>query len=419
MNFFQIVWRSLRQHALSSLAAVVSLALGVALLTAVVGLRLQTHEQFTRVGLGVDAVLAPKGSPLQITLNAIYHLEEMPGKIPWALLDELRREPAVAMVVPFCTGHSFAGVRVNAIDRSFLTDFEIEPGRLLSFDPALGGAGRPFASGPAKEAVAGWEAAQRLGITLGSSFNPVCGVNLGDPVHQNDHLTFVGILARTGTPHDRAIYIPLDTFYTLGGHGDAVARMATDYASREVSGALVRMRRIRQGVMHPGVRDLKFMLAQNPVAQLVVPAEVLPGLFNIIGWVDHVLVAIAIVVVLLASLFLVVSLLNALRERRRDHALLRCLGAGRRTILGLILAESTIISMTGGILGILLGQILLHRAAILIQAESGVMLPGFRPGLPDLVIFGALLVLGLLTGLWPAFRAYRAGVLEHLRPSTL
>ncbi len=64
--------------------------------------------------------------------------------------------------------------------------------------------------------------------TSGDTFCPVCGVHAGDPVHVNDHIRFVGIMAPTGTPHDRAIYIPLKTFYTLEGHGAAVAAMATD-----------------------------------------------------------------------------------------------------------------------------------------------------------------------------------------------
>ena len=83
MSFWHIVLKSLRQHGLSTGLAVVSIALGVALLVSVASLREQTHRNFTQEGLGVDAVLGPKGSPLQIVLNALYNMEEMPGKIPW------------------------------------------------------------------------------------------------------------------------------------------------------------------------------------------------------------------------------------------------------------------------------------------------------------------------------------------------
>ncbi len=416
MSFFSLVLKSLRQHAFSTLATIISIALGVCLMTAVVSLRNQTHQHFSRIGLGVDAVLGPKGSPLQIVLNAVYHLEEMPGKIPWKLLEELKKEDIVEAVIPFCTGHSYAGVRVNAIDPEFFENFEYLPGKRLSFDPATGGQGRTFAASNAREAVAGWDAARRLGIKTGDAFNPTCGVNAGDPIHRDDRYVFCGILSRTGTPHDRAIYIPLDCFFTLGGHDDAVAGMSTDLGNREVSGALVKIRRIRGGVLHPGIRDLRFMLAQNPSAQLVIPNDVLPQLFNIIGWIDSVLLGVAFLVVLISSMFLQVSLLNTLRERRRDYALLRCLGASRSWVFGLVLAESGLITSMGGLLGLILSRVLVYSGAILIQSETGVALDPWYLTDFDFCVIPLFIMAGLATGLIPAFQAYRLNVMHYLAP---
>ncbi len=419
MKLRELVWKSLRQHSLSSIAAIISLSLGIALMTAVLGLRTETQRQFTRVGLGIDAIAGPKGSALQVVLNAIYHLEEMPGRIPWSYIESIRKHPVVKSVVPFCTGHSFAGIRVNAMDGAFFQGFEIQPGRQLSFDPAEGGQGRAFASGPVHEAVIGWEAAKTLGVKVGDEFSPTCGVNQGERVHDDDHFTFVGILGRTGTPHDRAIYIPLESFFSLGGHSGEVSGMENDLDSRVVSGAFVKIRRIRGDVMHPGIQDLKFSLRDDPRGQLVIPNEVLPSLFRIIGWIDQVLLGIAGLVVGLASLFLFVSLLNALRERRRDYALLRCLGARRRVIFGLVLSESSIICSIGGILGIILGHFLMLVGAHYIKAESGVDLQSAGIGLPDFLTFAGVVSLGLLTGLIPAIQAYRQNVLENLAPTSL
>ncbi len=190
MNLLRIVLNSLRQHLFSSLLAVVSIALGVkTLLLAVTSLREQAHRQFTQVGLGVDAVLGPKGSPLQVVLNALYHLEEMPGRLPWTYYQAVRANPVVADGFAFITGHSFAGYRVNAVEKRFLTDFEYLPGRRFSVSPSDGGSGRLFAG--KDEAVAGAEVARALGLQIGQIFNPVCGVTAGDPVHVNDHIAFV------------------------------------------------------------------------------------------------------------------------------------------------------------------------------------------------------------------------------------
>lgn len=200
MSFWRIVIKSLRQHWLSTALAVVSIALGVALLVAVVSLREQAHRNFTQEGLGVDAVLGPKGSPLQIVLNALYHLEEMPGKIRWTYYEKVLADPVVESGIPFITGHSYAGFRVNAIDDQFFTEFEYLPGKHFSMRSEDGGQGRVFQN--SDEAVAGYEVARALHLSLGQVFNPTCGVNAGDPVHVNDFIKFVGIMAPTGRePH--------------------------------------------------------------------------------------------------------------------------------------------------------------------------------------------------------------------------
>jgi putative ABC transport system permease protein len=414
MNFWKIVTKSLRQHWLSTGLASFSIALGVALLVSVASLREQTHRNFTQEGLGVDAILGPKGSPLQITLNALYHLEEMPGKIKWTYYQKVLAQPIVESGIPFVTGHSYNGFRVNAIDEHFFTEFEYVPNSRFSFRPEDGGQGRPFSAND--EAVAGWEAARELHLSLGQKFNPVCGVNAGDPVHINDYIRFVGIMAPTGTPHDRAIYIPLISFYSLGGHGEDVKEMVTNEEHREISGAYLRIKRIRGGAIHPGIQDLKYDINQSSAAQLVIPNEVLPRLFNVIGWVDTVLLSIAVMVTLLAMLFLFVALISALRERKRDLALLRCLGATRRTVFGLIICESAFIAMLGAISGVVLSHGIVAVASHLIKVETGLRFSAGYVSQADLYVLPAALLLGILAGLLPAVQAYRLGVLSNLTP---
>jgi putative ABC transport system permease protein len=414
MSFWRIVLKSLKHHRFSNSLAAISIATGIALLVAVYSFKEQSHNTFTQVGLGVDAILGPKGSPLQIVLNALYHLEDMPGKIKWTYFKEVEKERIVAQAIPFVVGHSYGGFRVNAIDSRFLTEFEYLPGKTFSFSEEEGGQGRPFSK--SHEAVAGWEAAKQLNIKLGQTFNPVCGVQEGDPVHEKDKITFVGILTPTGTPHDRAIYIPLETFYGLEGHPLETAIMAEQEEYREISGAYIKIKRIRGGALHPGIQDLKFAINQSDRNQLVVPAEVMPRLHNIIGWIDRVLIAIAVILTVLSALFLFFSLLSALREMRRDLALFRALGATRKTVMGLVVAEALIISLVGGILGLTLGHWLIGMGAHFIKVETGV---GFTAGymsMIDWLVIPGTALLGLLGGLVPGIQAYRLGVLENLSP---
>jgi len=418
MSLWRMVLKSLRQHGLSTSFAIVNIGLGVALLLAVLSLREQAHANFTQTGVGVDAILGPKGSPLQVVLNGVYHLDEMPGTIKWKFYEKVASHPIVEQAIPFCTGHSYAGYRVNAIDSRFLTEFEYLPGKKFSFDPKDGGQGRAFVTGR-KEAVAGWAVAKALNLKLGQTFNPVCGVRAGDPVHVNDDIEFVGILAPTGTPHDRAIYIPLTTFYTLEGH-DRVAGMAVNEANREISGAYLKIKRVRGGAVHLGLQTLKFDINSctqpDELAQLVVPNEVLPRLFEIIGWVDGAFLAIAVLVTALGTMCLLVALVSALRERRRDIALMRTMGASRRTVFGLVLLESMFIALAGGLLGVVLGHGIVYQASGYIKAETGLGFSWLYASTADLALLPALVLIGFVAGLFPAGQAYRLGVLKNLRP---
>jgi putative ABC transport system permease protein len=223
-------------------------------------------------------------------------------------------------------------------------------------------------------------------------------------------------LAPTGTPHDRAIYIPLITFYGLSGHGAEVQDMAMDEEHREISGAYLKIKRIRGGVLHPGIQDLKYNVNQSSQAQLVIPNEVLPRLFSIIGWVDTVLVGIALLVTLLALLFLFVALVSALKERRRDLALLRCLGATRWTVFGLILCESEVMAALGAVLGAGIGHGIVAIASGYVRVETGLRFSMAYISQADLYILPVVMALALFAGLLPSIQAYRLGVLRNLMP---
>jgi putative ABC transport system permease protein len=411
MNLLAIAWTSLRRHRASSALAALALASGVALLLAVAALRQQAHERFTQAGLGVDAVLGPKGSPLQIVLNAVYHLDDMPGRVPWTTFQAVKTHPAVADGFALVTGHSYGGVRVNAVETRFLSEFHWKPAT-----PFALAAGR-LPTG-VREAVAGAEAAARLGIAPGFRFCPVCGVNPGDPVHDRDEITVTGVLAATGTPHDRVIYLRLEDFYTLGGHGSDTAAMADDPAHRDISGAYLVLTRIRGGGFHPGIQDLQYQLRQSPKAQLVLPAETMPRLFSVIGWVDRVLEAVAALVAVLGAAFLTLALLATLRERRRDLALLRALGAGRRTVGGLVLLQALVISIAGTLLGLVLAHGLLWYGCAVLTQETGLVFTPWCWSTTHTLVLALAPLLGLGAGLVPAIQAYRLPLLSTLSPHT-
>ncbi len=412
MKFWTLLLKSIRRRAAAAALVVLGCAVGVALLVAVGSLREQTADQFRVEGLGVDAILAPRGSALQIALSSLYHLDQPSGTLARTEVEALRRDPLTVAVLPFAAGHSYQGTWVMAVEPDFFS-LLAEAGPALRFDAPQGGSGRGFRGGA--EAVAGATAARRLRLSLGDRFAPSHGLNLADPVHDGDSFEVVGIASPTNTPFDDALYIPLVSFYALERAGEAEQEVSSATGERRVSGAMVKLRRIRGRALHPGIQQLRHAYLNHPTAQLVIPAEVMPELLRLVGSATRILDIVGAMVLVLGSGFLFAQLLTSLYYRRRELGLLRMLGAGRRYILGLVLAEAAWVGALSGLLGVLLGHALIALLEPWLLREAGLRASWLRWTLVDLLATPVAVLLAMAAGLLPAIRAYRLSVVENLR----
>src|SRR5579862_8161498 len=112
MRIWYIVWKSLRQHALSTCVTALCVALAAGLLMSVWSVEDQSQSAFTGVNAGFDAVLGARGSKLQLVLNAIFHLESSPGNLPWSDFLDIQKNPNVALAVPLAVGDNYRGYRL-------------------------------------------------------------------------------------------------------------------------------------------------------------------------------------------------------------------------------------------------------------------------------------------------------------------
>ena len=136
-----ILYRSLRQHALSTLVTAGSIALAVGLLMVVWMVKAQSQRAFVETSTGFDAVLVARGSRLQLVLNAIFHLEASPGNIAAADFEQIRRHPAVKAAIPLAVGDNYRGYRIVGTVESLFTQVEYARGRRYAVQPG----GRVFA----------------------------------------------------------------------------------------------------------------------------------------------------------------------------------------------------------------------------------------------------------------------------------
>jgi len=400
MMLWNLIYRSLRQHALSTLVTAGSIALASGLLLTVWVVKTQSQAVFAGTNSGFDAVLGARGSKLQLVLNAIFHLEASPGNITAADYEMIKRHPAVQAAIPIAVGDNFQGWRIVGTVEQLFTDIEYSRGRHY----AVGTGGRFFAIGKL-EAVVGSYAAKKLGWKTGATFKPYHGIAFDPNGEQHEELyTVVGVLEPTNTPVDRVIWIPLEGVQTMKGHNPL--------AATELSAVLIRLRAPTAGLM----LDMAINKQGNKLTFAYPIGTIVAELFNRISWLDQVLTLLAWLVAVIASGSVLVSIYNSMSARQRDIAILRALGARRRMIFGAVVGEAASIGVLGAAAGFAVFAVLGAVVASIIQGQTGVVLEPLKWN-PVFwwspAVFVGLCVIG---GLVPAFKAYRVPVAETIAP---
>jgi putative ABC transport system permease protein len=395
---WNLIYRSLRQHALSTLVTAGSIALAAGLLLTVWVVKTQSQAAFANTNSGFDAVLGARGSKLQLVLNAIFHLEASPGNLSAADVEAVRRHPAIKAAVPIAVGDNYYGWRIVGtapqlfeVEYAAGRKYELQAGGKL-FDPAQ------------REAVVGALAARKLGLKVGDTFQPFHGLAFDASAKHEETYTVAGLLAPTGTPADRVIWIPLAGVQTMAGHDP---RTATD-----VSAVLIQLRAPSAGVM----LDMMINKQGNKMTFAYPIGTIVADLFNKISWVDRVLTLVAWLVAVVAAGSVLVSIYNSMSARQRDIAILRALGARRRTVFGAVVGEAAAIGLLGAALGFAAFAALAFGVAAVIQTQTGVVLEPFKWN--PVFWWGPATLVGLAMfgGLVPAWKAYRVPVAETIAP---
>ncbi len=394
-----IVYRSLRQHALSTLITAGSIALACGLLMTVWVVKTQAQAAFVSTSTAFDAVLGARGSKLQLVLNGIFHLEASPGNLAASDYELIRKHPAVKTAIPIAVGDNLRGYRIVGTVPQLLTNVEYAPEKKYAVAPG----GKVFGEA-AREAVVGSFAAERLGLKVGSTFQPFHGLTFDEKALHEEVFTVTGILAPTNTPADKVIWVPIKGVQTMSGHDP---KAATD-----VSAVLIQLRAASAGVM----LDLMINKQGNRMTFAYPVGAIMADFFGKISWFDRVLALVAYLVALVAAGSVLASIYNSMSARQRDLAILRALGARRRTIFGAVVAEAAGIGALGAAVGFAIYFGLLTLVAGVIRAQTGVVLDVTESHAVLWICPLAMTALCALGGAVPAVKAYRTPVAETLAP---
>jgi putative ABC transport system permease protein len=398
MKTMALAWRYLWSRPLGAALNVLLLSLGLASITFLLLLSFQLDKAFDKDLAGIDAVVGAKGSPMQLILCGVFHIDVPPGNVPLEAVQALQANPLVASVLPLSLGDSFQGFRIVGSSHNYVSHYG-----------ATFAQGGPW-GGP-MEVVLGATVAKKLGLQIGNTFVGSHGLGAGGPMHKEDPYRVVGILKATGTVIDRLIVTDTaSTWKVHEDHGDkAVEDHAAEESAREVTLALVRYKTPLAAMSFPRwVNTTTAMQAASPALEIT-------RLLSMLGIGTEVLRAFAGVLLLTAGLSVFIALLNAVRERRADLALLRMLGAPPRKIAALLLGEALWLGLMSAVIGVAAGQALTLLIGWLLQLDNSLLIGAWDWPMELLWVPALACVVSLAAAVVPTVGAYRVSVLELLQ----
>ncbi|MEN3295064.1 MAG: putative transport system permease protein [Burkholderiales bacterium] len=400
INAFTLALKSLRHKALSTTLNLMLMAIGIAMMTFVLSASRQLEDSALRDAQGIDLVVGAKGSPLQLILSSVYHIDIPTGNIPLAAQAQLTQNRMVKKVIPLALGDSYKGFRIVGTNPDYIAHYggAISSGKL--FDAPL-------------QAVFGAQAAARTGVTIGAKFSGSHGLAQGGEDHADAPFTVVGILKPTGTVLDRLVLTPVESVWRVHEvmHGidvnDKEEKAAMD-EERELTALLVQYASPLAAITMP-----RFINSQGEL-QAAQPAFESAKLFRMLGVGVDVLRGIAALVLLSAAVSMFVALYNALEERKTDLAILRTLGAPPMKLLLLLLAEGLTLAMAGALLGWGLGHVAVEALGQVLSQDQNLSLSGWVVAPDEAWLALVALGVGLAAALVPALRAYRTDIAATL-----
>ena len=398
MKTLSLSWRYLWARPLAALLNVLLLGLGLASITFLLLVAHQVERAFDRDLAGIDVVVGAKGSPMQLILSGVLHLDVPPGNVPLAAVNALQKNPLVAEVIPISLGDNFQAYRIVGSSLAYPAHYGavLAQGRLWS---------APM------EVVLGATVARKLGLRLGDSFVGSHGLGAGGHAHGDSAYTVVGVLAANASVLDRLILT--DTASVWKMHEDYSAADDEDRKAmeeeREVTMALVRYKSPLAAMSFPR------WVNTSTEMQAAAPALEVTRLLHMLGLGTDVLRAFAGMLLLTAGLSVFIALWNAVRERRGDLALLRMLGAPPGRIAALLLTEALWLGLMAALLGLALGQCFVLALGWMLGLDQSLLLAGAL--WPAALLWVPALALGVSLGaaLLPALGAYRSDVLQLLQ----
>ncbi len=396
MNLLTLSLAYLRDRALNSALNLILLALGVATIVLLILFASQFEERLTKDARGVHLVIGAKGSPLQLVLSTIFHVDIPTGNISLAEATKISKHRLVASAIPLALGDAYRGFRIVGTKSSYPASYkaELDDGRLWK---------KPF------ETTIGARVMKETGLKIGDMFSGAHGIKGTGRAHEENGYRVVGVFKKTGTVIDRLIMTTMESVWItheIDEEAKAKGLMIEGSPSegREITAMVIRYRSPIAAITLPRYINTKTGM------QAASPGFEIRRLMALVGVGIQTLQGFGIMLIATAALSMFIALYNAMQNRRYDIVIMRSLGATRGKLFCQILLEGLILACAGTVTGIVIGHAVTEFLGQLLPQARAMGLTGVIWVQEEWYLLLLSGMVGLVSAALPAVQAYRTDI---------
>ena len=400
MNIFKLSIKNIISKPLSSLLSLALLVFGIGIISLLLQLNSLIKTQMDNNLKGIDMVVGAKGSPLQLILSAVYHIDSPTGNISVEDAKKIKNNRMVGSSIDLLYGDNYKGYRIVGTDDEFLDlyDAKIKDGRKWQ---------DPF------EVVVGSKIHSKFDLKLDDELMSSHGLRETGEAHADQLFKIVGLLEPSNSVIDQLIVTSPESIWDLHAEHDHSEDEHDDehdheHDDEEITAMLIKFQNPMNIIQFPR------QINEETNLQAAVPSYEISRLFKLFGFGIETLTYLAYLIIIVSAFSLFINLFNSMRDRKYEMALIRTLGSSRRQLSFMIIFESLILTTVGFLLGLLVSRLGVMFVSSLMEESLNYNLNSFGILNEELLLLILSIFIGLISSIIPALQVYNLNISEVL-----
>ena len=420
MNIFKLSIKNIVSKPLNSILSLALLIFGIGIISLMLQLNSLIKTQMDNNLKGIDMVVGAKGSPLQLILSAVYHIDSPTGNISVEDAKKIKNNRMVGSSIDLLYGDNYKGYRIVGTEQKFLDLYKakIKEGRKWE---------NPF------EVVVGSKIYSKLNINIDDELVSSHGLRETGEEHADQLFKVVGLLEPSNSVIDQLIVTSPQSIWDLHDdhdHGseeheeehehdeehdhehdeehDHEYDEEHEHDDKEITAMLIKFKSPMNIIQFPR------QINEDTNLQAAVPSYEISRLFKLFGFGIETLTYLAYLIIIVSAFSLFINLFNSMRERKYEMALIRTLGSSRRQLSMMIIFESLILTTVGFFIGLLVSRLGVMFVSSLMEESLNYNLKSFGILNEELWLLGLSIFIGLISSIIPALQVYNLNISETL-----